>query len=375
MLSSYPYITPEHPDSFAYFTLSTRLPKIIQDILDSGLFPSEAIQSKLGQLLSEIPGLPIRRFPLLPAEEALWEPFFADYEGQTLTQIPFFFGEIYFYRYLLSLTEYEQNQRDPFGKSKEKDIAKNVDFFRKALEEMAFEDQDLNHYLRLALLGNQADLSQLSSSLGQGIEIFLNEGVQLDAAFGSRKDVHLILDNAGVELFSDLVLADYLLSTGRAQTITLHAKKWPLLVSDATIGDIEGLCAALEDQGHEDWVNRLRTQQAERRLVLTDHLFWNSPKHFTQLEEALAAQFSAERAVVITKGDANYRRMFEDRVLPPTLSPQQTEGTFPCPTFSLRALKSEIVVGLAEGQAETFAGQDDRWLVNGKWALIQQTGF
>jgi len=39
-----------------------------------------------------------------------------------------------------------------------------------------------------------------------------------------------------------------------------------------------------------------------------------------------------------------------------------------------RVLKSELVVGLKPGQAEAVAAQDARWLVNGKWATIQQAG-
>ncbi|MCZ7669261.1 MAG: hypothetical protein M5U34_19790 [Chloroflexi bacterium] len=42
----------------------------------------------------------------------------------------------------------------------------------------------------------------------------------------------------------------------------------------------------------------------------------------------------------------------------------------PAPLLALRTLKSEIVVNLAEGQAETLTARDPDWLTNGKWGVI-----
>jgi hypothetical protein len=56
----------------------------------------------------------------------------------------------------------------------------------------------------------------------------------------------LVLDNSGLELFTDLCLAEYLLSSGLAGKVTLHGKVAPYFVSDTLEGDLEhllGVCA------------------------------------------------------------------------------------------------------------------------------------
>lgn len=56
----------------------------------------------------------------------------------------------------------------------------------------------------------------------------------------------MVLDNSGLELFTDLCLAEYLLSSGLAGKVTLHGKVAPYFVSDTLEGDLEhllGVCA------------------------------------------------------------------------------------------------------------------------------------
>lgn len=58
-----------------------------------------------------------------------------------------------------------------------------------------------------------------------------------------------MLDNAGFELFVDLVLAGYLLSIGLATRIALHPKPIPWFVSDALPRDFTDTWRALSDPG------------------------------------------------------------------------------------------------------------------------------
>ncbi|TPX73766.1 hypothetical protein CcCBS67573_g04970 [Chytriomyces confervae] len=59
--------------------------------------------------------------------------------------------------------------------------------------------------------------------------------------------IDFILDNSGFELFSDLLLADYLHQTGRVQETVFHCKTIPWFVSDTMPSDFEWLLTALED--------------------------------------------------------------------------------------------------------------------------------
>jgi len=37
----------------------------------------------------------------------------------------------------------------------------------------------------------------------------------------------------------------------------------------------------------------------------------------------------------------------------------------------VRAIKSEVLVDLAQGQAEELAARDPDWLINGRWGIVQ----
>ena len=53
--------------------------------------------------------------------------------------------------------------------------------------------------------------------------------------------VHIVLDNAGFELLTDLVFASYLLEGKFATGVVLHGKSIPLFVSDVNAKDLESL--------------------------------------------------------------------------------------------------------------------------------------
>lgn len=50
-------------------------------------------------------------------------------------------------------------------------------------------------------------------------------------------DIHMVLDNAGYELFTDLCLAAFLVTIVPTTKITFHVKLYPWYLSDTTIRD------------------------------------------------------------------------------------------------------------------------------------------
>jgi hypothetical protein len=56
----------------------------------------------------------------------------------------------------------------------------------------------------------------------------------------------VVLDNAGLELYTDLLMADFLVTSGLASKVALHGKLLPWFVSDTLAGDMEAVLSALE---------------------------------------------------------------------------------------------------------------------------------
>jgi hypothetical protein len=75
--------------------------------------------------------------------------------------------------------------------------------------------------------------------------------------------------------------------------------------------------------------------------------------------------------LIISKGDANYRRLLGDRHWPYTSSFQAIMAYTPAPLLALRALKAEVAAGLRAEQIERLDVEDPEWLVNGRWGVIQ----
>jgi hypothetical protein len=79
----------------------------------------------------------------------------------------------------------------------------------------------------------------------------------------------------------------------------------------------------------------------------------------------------SQAGLVISKGDANYRRLLGDRHWPFTTRFTEVVSYYPSDILALRTLKSELVVGLENGQAESVTVKDPDWMLNGRWGMVQ----
>ncbi|RMZ89519.1 hypothetical protein DV736_g3252, partial [Chaetothyriales sp. CBS 134916] len=168
---------------------------------------------------------------------------------------------------------------------------------------------------------------------------------QQESGKGGRVDI--VLDNAGFELFVDLVLAGYLLATGLASEVVLHPKSIPWFVSDVLPKDFAELISAMQDpkafyeksdevggrveqslsQKEEDDIKFLFCHwsklHTDGQLILRPSRFWTHPGSFWRLP-----RFGAEvltdlkhghdgqgSKLVIFKGDLNYRKLVGDFLL------------------------------------------------------------
>ncbi|KAK1756948.1 hypothetical protein QBC47DRAFT_378121 [Echria macrotheca] len=289
----------------------------------------------------------------------------------------------------------------------------------------------------ICLWGNATDLSLLTSLTYEDIQklqgaearkkaeanILVND---LPAAFSlllaakkegrAERRVDIVLDNAGFELYVDLILAGYLLSAGLATHVVLHPKSIPWFVSDVLPSDFASLLNALarprdfyetpteddELQGTtpakltEKEVGELEflfaewsTFHAEGQLVLRPNRFWTHPGSFWRLPHEDKELFEDLKTseLVVFKGDLNYRKLVGDANWDPTTPFTTAIGPLGpgsgVNVLALRTCKADVVVGLEPGvderlKKETEDGGGDsgarKWAWNGKWAVVSFSG-
>ena len=210
----------------------------------------------------------------------------------------------------------------------------------------------------ICLWGNATDLSLLTSLSYEDIQklqgsnarkesennILVND---FDHAFAilntaqkakkQKRRVDIVLDNAGFELFVDLLLAGYLLATGLATQIVLHPKDIPWFVSDVVPRDFSALLSAMADpksfyenaSDADEKSAPLSEQEAanvkflfddlshlhgEGQLILRPNRFWTHAGSFWRMP-ALALELVEDlkqSELVIFKGDLNYRKLTGD---------------------------------------------------------------
>ncbi len=195
-LSEFQHISAADPESFARFTIEKRMPSIIDKVVSSKLFDNE-IQEKLIKLKHDLPDLKVQDLPLEKDEINYWKDFFEEYAHKSLLEIPFFYAEVYFYRYLLNISQFAANRVDPFSKIKADDLSDKADAFEKLSQKV----DTIEKAILCSLTGNTADLSQLDK-IDSGLNIIVNHSSELLSLIKDQETIHIILDNAGTELFS-----------------------------------------------------------------------------------------------------------------------------------------------------------------------------
>lgn len=209
----------------------------------------------------------------------------------------------------------------------------------------------------ICLWGNATDLSLLTNMTYEDIQklqgsnarkeseknILVNDLSKafeiLNGAKQAKKEtrrVDIVLDNAGFELFVDLVLAGYLLATGLATEIVLHPKSLPWFVSDVLPTDFSALLNAMQDPKSfyevevdekapvplaEDEASNIKflfehwsSLHSDGQIVLRPNRFWTNAGSFWRMPKVAPELFEdlKESELVVFKGDLNYRKVIGD---------------------------------------------------------------
>ncbi len=372
-----PMIRTDHSNPFAHNTMKVRVPRTTRDVLEMNPDYPASIQQALKRLAEEIESdAMIPPLELFAPDFELWAGAYAQHKGHTWQGTDWFFAEIYFYRLLIEKVRWWETGRDPFAPKKVEELA-NPELWSllgKALElrDEAPENR-LNALIHSATWGNRIDLSFAASlahgNTGSHDDLLVDDSAAVVEGLREGR-VHLVTDNTGTELAMDMALMDALLDMGRE--VVVHLKMHPTFVSDATVADMWILLHTMQKRGGAtgELSNRLQKALDEGRLRFAPDFYWNSSVLLWDMPARLYAIFR-EATLVIIKGDANYRRIVGDAVWEADTPFRDVTEGFPAPLLALRTLKSDPIVGLPKGRAETLDTIDKQWRVNGKRGLIQ----
>ena len=374
--------------TFTAHSVSVRLPEIAGRIRDD--HPTAA--SSLSALIDEIGSGHIEPLSGTGPNQEEWASYVQPFVGSSWRDVPWFFAEYYFYRRILDAVGYWESGLDPYQSQKRLGLdqatsgaATTLAAVDAAYAQGAHTEILLIQLTDAALWGNQVDLSLWPAEDGGEVvtdqhddRVLLDERPQAVRSLHGRlpSPIDIVIDNAGSELVADLLVADLLLRSDLASRVTIHAKLYPIFVSDATERDVvESIrhLAADPNPHLRSAGERLHMEFTAGRFVISAEPFWVSPLGWRSRPESVENSLSRS-ALVIVKGDANYRRLLDDRHWDFTTPFADAIGPSPAPLLALRTIKSELVAGLAPGQAAATAAADPEWLQNGRWATASFAG-
>ncbi|EDV37104.1 uncharacterized protein Dana_GF11599 [Drosophila ananassae] len=256
---------------------------------------------------------------------------------------------------------------------------------------MERSQENFQRLLKLCVWGNRCDLSMTK----KGPDMMLLQKLkQYDADLLADQSadvwndlieaydpvyVDIVCDNAGFELFTDLLLGDYLIQAGLAERVRFHVKAIPWFVSDVTANDFHWMLKFFSSSAtyphFKSFGRRLRGYLRNRSFILCDtSYFWTIGYDCSRMKEVLPCLYvyMSTAALAIFKGDLNYRKLLGD------INYNSTDpfsdclrGFLPTSVCALRTIKSDIYCGLPVCTVEWLTEEDPEWMITGSKAVIQ----
>ncbi|CCH44095.1 hypothetical protein BN7_3653 [Wickerhamomyces ciferrii] len=427
-------------DSFAFSTARVRWIKIIQDTIDDVIQTSEkssnpdfqkegeAIASQLKGLKSDVENDGAVK-PFDDSSIKAFASFNKVLKGQSYTWLtgPWLFLENYLYRIINSFFVekslwfnydiFDNLKRSSFESSVDGVTELAIRYYQLTETSQKLDDETkqilFNEFAEISLWGNATDLSLLATATLddiksiQGAEarkkseanILTNDLKQawesLSSNTNEHKRVDFVLDNAGFEVYTDLIFALFLLDTGIANEIVFHTKDIPWMVSDVNIKDFYILLQDLKNtklfnksrKELDHLINKIEYYNNNGTLNLRTSPFWTLDLDFWNIDPS-ETQFGGSKvhkdlldsSLVIFKGDMNYRKLTGDRRWDSTTPFTKSIGSLASnglKILALRTIKADVLVGLPEGVYDQVSDEwaksnESRlgWLSSGKYAVI-----
>lgn len=216
-------------------------------------------------------------------------------------------SECYMFRKLYSFVENSifLKDFDYFAKVKEHALTRcqgEILALSKYTRRTEYSIEMFSELLKLDLWSNRSEISEddeahifnmkvLEDVMVKDDYILINNLAEIWNCLSSKKTdrhtVDFVLDNAGYELFTDLILAEYIIENGMADKVRFHVKAHPWFVSESTARDFHWTLQFLSN--HPDYIISLIGQkfaqflkEGKFELAPSSH-FWTAPHAFHRL--------------------------------------------------------------------------------------------
>ncbi|KAE9549286.1 hypothetical protein FO519_007508 [Halicephalobus sp. NKZ332] len=412
--------------SFAYNSIRDRWPKIVTKIVDQlhrNFYPlskekgNECGKEVTGVIskISEMRYMMETNKPLVSFEgKSDWEKKWNDELNKMRKELggddkltwydaPWLFVECYLYSklnefitkttHLLDYDIFAVEKNQAFLDSEKMVSALLVELKNWETDRNVDEKAVLKRLIQISLWGNKCDLSLSSGDPSQIQETLFNSLEELSSSILANdiekaadfilkecknKEFHVIFDNAGLEVVTDLALAEFLVERGLVKKVVFHGKAFPWYVSDVTAKDYQWVPETMEKSSNESlqyfgrkWKNRREFEVKFDSFWTTGHVYWDLKEEDPNLFEELR-----NAGLVLFKGDLNYRKLVGDREWPYGTDFKFAIQSFKeIPFLTLRTLKAETVAGLPEVSIEKiknkFGEKDLSWMVSSDYAVAQ----
>lgn len=318
---------------------------------------------------------------------------------------PWLISEFYFYRRIAEAFRFFETGYDMFVMQKANGLMEAMPAIQEIAEKLPIVlaggiVDALEIAIQTSLWGNKIDLSlwpagvskpgstegALIDTIAAGRQFILDdhtvevvkllEGLTSKELKGSKRVIGIVVDNAGYELFSDLLLGYSLLELGVATSITYYTKGHPTFVSDATNSDALETIDFLESSSHQptaDLAHAFADYVRKGQFVFDSDLFWCQPIPFWDMPDNIQEKIEKNRLVFV-KGDANYRRLLGEREWDLDCPAKEILSYWPVPVCALRTFKAEIGCGISTSKQIEAITVDKNWLTSGKWGVVQLGG-
>ncbi|VDN05355.1 unnamed protein product [Thelazia callipaeda] len=419
-----PALTSLKKGSFAYLTVRDRWPKIITKVVDQVYryrhahiaVHGERGEEDIRSLLSELSELryhvstdkPLRNLEDKAENCDLWNKELKELrvkkgEDQvTWYRCDWLFAETFLYRTMIGLFKKTKTLQefDPFASQKQSSFIDSVNamiLLAKYLEEVkagnSKAENVISQFFQICLWGNTCDLSlscgeQVASvSLLDMVhqlanKILCNHIEETEDILRSAEVncIDIVLDNAGIELFADLALAELLMSVCSVKKVRFHGKTMPWFVSDVTSSDFHWIIEMLIGNSNlslKSFGMKCSQRLTDGHFIFEAHNFWTLSYPYFRMAEKSPDLYHklSQSSLIIFKGDLNYRKLVGDLDWPlDTPFKVALQGFAPAPLLALRTLKAETVTGLSSTVINDLSrkyGQGKSWMVTGEYAVIQ----